>query len=154
MRLLAALLAALLLLAGCSKGGSPSAGAKPTATVTVTETADPAEEPTPEEDPTPVATVTPKPRLFQIGTKIREKECFGSAGCNITYQIDPQYVGPITDLDGSWDITYKVIGGEDGPVINTFQIDDRQASFDQEEYLSTHSKSTKLKVVATSVSSQ
>jgi hypothetical protein len=30
---------------------------------------------------------------FEIGIKILEKKCFGSAGCSVTYRIKPKYVG-------------------------------------------------------------
>jgi hypothetical protein len=30
---------------------------------------------------------------FEIGIKILEKKCFGSAGCSVTYQVKPKYVG-------------------------------------------------------------
>src|SRR4029453_5116766 len=32
---------------------------------------------------------------FEIGIKILEKKCFGSAGCSVTYRIKPKYVGTI-----------------------------------------------------------
>jgi hypothetical protein len=35
----------------------------------------------------------PKPADFTIKIKIKRKACFGSAGCNISYQIDPKYHG-------------------------------------------------------------
>lgn len=30
---------------------------------------------------------------FEIGIKILENRCFGSAGCSVTYRIKPRYVG-------------------------------------------------------------
>jgi len=83
--------------------------------------------------------------------KIREKECFGSAGCNVTYQIDPDYVGVEDIGDGTWDITYRVSGPEDGPTINTMDLEDGTFSFDEEETTSTPSSSTKLKATVTRV---
>jgi hypothetical protein len=97
---------------------------------------------------------TPHKSDFKIGLKIRKKECFGSAGCNVTYRIDPSYEGtePLPD-SGTIEVTYEVRGGEDGPQINTFTIDgDGSAHFDSEEDLSTPKSSTKLKAVATAVS--
>ncbi|MDQ4104035.1 MAG: hypothetical protein M3186_10110 [Actinomycetota bacterium] len=38
-------------------------------------------------------TALPAPEDFAIGVKILEKQCFGSAGCSIGYQIDPRYTG-------------------------------------------------------------
>jgi hypothetical protein len=85
----------------------------------------------------------PKAKFWIIGLKIRSKECFGSAGCNVEYQINPQYWGS-GDLHGSWDVTYKVTGGDDGPIINTFTVKNGRASFDADEFVSTASSTTKL----------
>jgi hypothetical protein len=73
--------------------GSTDATGTPAATTTMTETApndEPNEEPT--EEPT-AAGFTPRKSDFEIGIKILEKKCFGSAGCSVTYQIKPKYVG-------------------------------------------------------------
>lgn len=143
-----------LLITGCGGGGSTSAG-KPGPTVTVTKTVtaepDPAEEPT-EEEPADEA-YTPTAADFKIRLKTREKTCFGSAGCNITFQIDPKYVGRVGGLsdDMTYDVTYKIIGGDSGPQVNTFTIEAGEASFDQEEFISTKSASTQLRAVVVSV---
>jgi len=34
-------------------------------------------------------TFEPKKKDFKVTIKIREKKCFRSAGCNVTYRIDP-----------------------------------------------------------------
>lgn len=86
------------------------------------------------------------PADFKIGIKVLKQSCFGSAGCNVTYRIDPQYVGPGT-LNGSYEVTYQVTGGEDGPQINTFTIEGTTATYDQQEVAST--KTTKPVLVAT-----
>jgi hypothetical protein len=46
----------------------------------------------PKEEPM-AAGFTTRKSDFEIGTKIPEKNCFGSAGCNVTYRIKPKYVG-------------------------------------------------------------
>ena len=46
----------------------------------------------PTEEPT-AAGFTPRKSDFEIGIKILEKKCFGSAGCSLTYRIKPKYVG-------------------------------------------------------------
>jgi hypothetical protein len=118
--------------------------------VTVTEEATtdaPTDEPT--EEP---AGFSAKPEDFKIDVSIRRKECFGSAGCNVTYRIKPQYVGDQTLPDtGTIEVTYEVSGGEDGPAVNTFTIEGGTASYDREESLSTPSSSTKIKAKATDV---
>jgi hypothetical protein len=90
---------------------------------------------------------------FRIRLKVKRKTCFGSAGCNVTYRIVPTYVGSEDLSSGSWDVTYVVRGGEDGPQTNTFTMTDGEASFDSEELVSTRSRDTKLTVKVVSVDS-
>lgn len=90
----------------------------------------------------------PKAKDVRIGIRIREQQCFGSAGCNITFQINPTYVGP-SSLDGVFDVTYKVVGGED-PYVNTFVVRNGGARYDREEFIST-GPNPKLTAKATSV---
>ena len=51
---------------------------------------EPNEEPI--EEPT-AAGFTTRKSDFEIGIKILEKKCFGSAGCSVIYRIKPKYVG-------------------------------------------------------------
>jgi hypothetical protein len=51
---------------------------------------EPNEEPT--EEPT-AAGFTTRKSDSELGIKILEKKCFGSAGCSVTYRIKPTYVG-------------------------------------------------------------
>ncbi|GAA1987098.1 hypothetical protein GCM10009817_30760 [Terrabacter lapilli] len=101
----------------------------------------------------PAATFEGKAADFQIGIKILRKKCFGSAGCNVTYRIDPKYVG-LADIPdtGTIEVTYAVKGFEDGEAVNTFTIEDGQASFDSEERGTVPSSGTKLSARATDVS--
>lgn len=94
---------------------------------------------------------TPTPADFTITVKILEKECFGSAGCLITYRIAPEYVGAPLDPSVTWLVTYEVRGVEDGPQINTFEVTGDEASFDAEESADTPSSKTKLTAKATQV---
>lgn len=91
------------------------------------------------------------PRNIKIGINTRSQQCFGSAGCNVTVQVDPDYVGTQDASTGSWEITYEIRGGEDGPIIETMTLTDGTFSFPEEQNLSTTSSSTKLKAVVTSV---
>lgn len=95
------------------------------------------------------AAAPPDPSEFTLAIVVLEKECFGSAGCNVKYRIDPTYTGsrPAVDLE----ITYEVSGAED-PIINTFTIDELgTASFDSEETASTASSSDELTATVTAV---
>lgn len=105
---------------------------------------DSSEEPEPEQ-------VVVRPRDFKFGVKIREKECFGSAGCNVVYQINPRYIGADDLSEGTWDITYRITGPEDGPALNTMRLEDGTFSFDEEEFASTPSSSTVLRAHVTRV---
>jgi hypothetical protein len=100
--------------------------------------------------PTPTV-VLPKPSDFTVDVKILEKKCFGSAGCNITYQIDPKYIGT-TPLSSSKEITvvYEVAGGED-PQINRFTINGDTASYPKEELIQTKSSKAQLTAKVTQV---
>lgn len=154
-----------LVLGSCSgaiaAGGDPATTtAAPAATVTaaaptvtVTAPAEPAAaEPTgaPAEGG-PAEEYVPKPSDFKIGIKIRDKECFGSAGCNVTYRIDPEYVGDQPLPNGEIEVAYEVSGAED-EIISLFTISDGSASFDEEEDTSTSSSGAKLEAKVTDVS--
>lgn len=94
---------------------------------------------------------TPAAGDFTVTVKILEKQCFGSAGCNITYRIDPEYVGDQLDPAVTWLVTYEVHGVEDGPQINTFEVTGSEAAFEAEENASTASTRAKLTVKVTEV---
>jgi hypothetical protein len=47
------------------------------------------------------------PRNIMIGLRTRSKECFGSAGCDVTVQADPDCVGNQDVSTGSWEITTR-----------------------------------------------
>lgn len=137
-------LLALLATTACTADGGRVTAPRETVTATATVTATP-------DDPGVDPETDGKIRAadWKIGIRVREKQCFGSAGCNVTFQIVPRYTGS-HDLGGSWDITYRVVGGED-PIINTFTVDDGEASYDEEEYASTARESDKLAAKVTGV---
>lgn len=91
------------------------------------------------------------PRNLKIAIRTRSKECFGSAGCNVTIQIDPSYVGTQDVSTGSWEITYEIRGGEDGPLVETMTLEDGTFSFPAEQNLGTTSSTAKLEAVVTNV---
>lgn len=156
----AASLLGLGLLAGCSSTPAQTASAPRSQTPSTTTAAStpevsysPTEEPT--ETPTPEPTFDAKPADFKIGIKIMRKKCFGSAGCNVTYRIDPTYIGDQEIPDsGTVEVTYAVKGLSDGEAVNSFTIEGGQASFDSEEDGETTTSSSKLSARATDVSFQ
>lgn len=89
---------------------------------------------------------------FAIDVKVMKKSCFGSAGCNVTYQIDPRYTGTAS-LDGhTYTVVYEITGGEDGPQINNFTIRNGAASYPTTERIGTSSSKAALTAKVTSVS--
>ena len=149
MKRLAPTLALLLVMAGCS--------AAPAQVVTVTavpssSAASPSSEPTRMEFSDQDLADQLAASDFIVSLKVKKKHCFGSAGCNVTFRIDPSFVGS-SELpeSGEIEVTYKVKGAED-PYTNTFTIDsDGTAHFDSEEDVSTTSSSKRLTAVATDV---
>ena len=86
-----------------------------------------------------------------LKVKVTEKQCFGSAGCNITYRIEPSYGGlPLSESD-EWLITYTVSGGTDGPQINSFTLRGTQIEYDADEFIQVKSTKTVLTAAVTAV---
>lgn len=140
------------LVLGASGNDSASTTAKssatPTTTVTATAEAPAAEDTTP---PDPPAAQPPTKANFKLTVKTLKKQCFGSAGCNVTYRIIPTYNGPGLDASEKTEVVYEVRGGEDGAVVNSFTVEDGQYSVDSEEMVSAKSSKSKLTAVATDV---
>lgn len=94
----------------------------------------------------------PDPEDFSLKVKVLKKQCFGSAGCNVTYRVEVGYDGPELDPDVTYELTYEVRGVEDGPAVNTLELTGDAYETDKEEHASTSSTSTKLKAVVTDIS--
>lgn len=61
--------------------------------------------------------------------RVTDKQCFGSAGCNVTVEADLEYVHDLATLeDRTYSITLSITGDESGPVITT--IDGTGDSYD------------------------
>jgi hypothetical protein len=103
----------------------------------------------------PAPIYSPKPSQFALRVKTLSKQCFGSAGCIVTYRIVPTYSGPDLDPNSTYEVTYKVVGDESGPQINTFTISEgTKSEVDAEEMASTSSSRTVVKATPTEVSVQ
>jgi hypothetical protein len=139
---------------GSSGGGSSTApsASKPGPTTTVTAKATPdvpvAAETT---EPPPPADVKPTKANFKLTVKVLGKQCFGSAGCNVTYRILIDYTGPDLDPSKTYEVVYEVRGGDDGTSTNSFTVTGGESSVDSEETASTKNKSAKLTAVVTDV---
>lgn len=88
---------------------------------------------------TPMPTTTtvppPVPADFIVGVIVTEQKCFGSAGCNYRYTINPQYIS-VKPLPTKTTVVFTVSGGEQDQVGN-FTIDEGgTATFDSETRIS------------------
>lgn len=121
------------------------------APVTVTTTVPaPAATEVPETTEPPAVAAKPKPADFKLVVKALKKQCFGSAGCNVTFRIVVTYNGPALDPSTEYQVTYAVKGGED-PQSNTFTVTGTDYTYDEQEFIQTARASAKLTAVVTDV---
>lgn len=96
--------------------------------------------------------IEPVASEFIVDLKTKSKQCFGSAGCNVTVEPDITYTGAPESLDGVLcDITYKLSGDESGDVIETAEVDGDSLTF-YPSSLSTPSSSVDVEAEVTDVS--
>ena len=147
------LVAGVLTLGGCALPVAPIPTVAPSAAPTTAAPSPAASS----DDPWPVndsesPTFVPQKSDWKVGVKVTERHCFGSAGCNVTVRIDPQYVGtqelPST---GTIEVTYEISGDSSGPVVGTFTVENSEASYDKETDLDTKSARTKIAAKVTDV---
>jgi hypothetical protein len=70
--------------------------------------------------PEPVGSL-PSPSDFTITVLITKSNCFGSAGCNVQYEISPAYVGAGGVTKQPFRVFYNIVGG-DSPQSDSFTI--------------------------------
>ncbi|MEU5279877.1 hypothetical protein AB0G87_26120 [Streptomyces asoensis] len=112
-------------------------------------------ETTPEPAPEPTyATIDAD--SFTIGLKTKAKQCFGSAGCNVTVEPELTYVdlGADVDPDAVYEITYEIRGDESGPVIQTATLSNGTSLNYRPSMISTVSSDTKVSAEITDVTVQ
>jgi hypothetical protein len=84
--------------------------------------------------------IYPTPTDFRIDIIVTKEDCFGEAGCNITYEVDPNYIGttPLKELTKkSYRVLYQVEGG-DSPRMDSFTVTDgTHVHGDKSGYMST-----------------
>ncbi|WP_422751333.1 hypothetical protein [Micromonospora sp. WMMD1219] len=100
----------------------------------------------------PPAAAQPKPADFKLTVKQLDKQCFGSAGCNLEFRISKvTYSGPDLDPSATYEISYTYKGLSD-PMTGTFEMTgDGSYSVDKTEYGQTSSSSKKVTAVVTEV---
>lgn len=143
----------LLLLLGIigAIAGTETATTRPATTRAPAATQVPAVEPVATEPPvTEPAYATPRARDFTLKVKVLEKQNFGSAGSNITYRIVADW-SKTYDPAKTYEVTYEVRGGEDGPAINTFTVTGDEYQVEREESASTATVGARLSARVTSV---
>ncbi|WP_407316712.1 hypothetical protein UQW22_10085 [Isoptericola halotolerans] len=89
---------------------------------------------------------------LKASARVKEKECFGSAGCLITVEpvldVKSNYLG--VD-EGGFEVTIEYRGGEDGPIVRTIEVDEGGEYSYREETVSTASSDDKVKVKVTDI---
>jgi hypothetical protein len=102
-------------------------------------------------DPTPVVVDnTPAASDLKLTLKTTDKQCFGSAGCNLTVKVNLGYDGPTLSDDDTWQVTYEINGVTDGPLIGSFEMTGDTYTVN-EESVETKSSKSKVTVKVTSV---
>lgn len=80
---------------------------------------------------------TPVPSDFQLEVIVIEQECFGSAGCIVTYRIQVAYAGAqAPDPKQTFTVSYDLLGGEE-PEIGSFSVRGTSVSVSSSETVST-----------------
>lgn len=104
------------------------------------------------EEPEMVFNTNPILQEFTVTLKTTRKQCFGSAGCNVSLEPGLSYSGAVPlDPDKTYSITFEVRGGEDGPVIQTMELTNQDSVSYQPIALSTTRSGSKLTAEVTSV---
>jgi hypothetical protein len=118
----------------------------------VADTTDPAVAET--TDPPEPSYAVPSKHNLKLSIRTTSKHCFGSAGCNVEYEVKAKIVGGVTfDPSITYDVTIQTRGSDDGPRTDTFTITgDQYESVDG--YVSTASANTKLTAVITDVEAE
>jgi hypothetical protein len=119
------LLGLALLLAGC--GPATNVGQAKANTSVATSPAESAGSATvPAPSPAEVTTEAPPagPKDFAMSVKILSQECFGSAGCNLTYRAQINHGPPA----GTYEVSYEVVVPNDtnSPYQDTLTVTDGQ----------------------------
>lgn len=121
-----------------TRDGSVSAATTPPSPPTTFSTWTPYTAPnTPPPPPKPVVLAGD----FSVELKVLSKQCFGSAGCNLTVDPNIKYLGTYT-VELTCDLTYAVFGDESGEVIETAEHITGNSYRVRQTFLST--KSTKV----------
>ncbi|KOV71823.1 MULTISPECIES: hypothetical protein [unclassified Streptomyces] len=123
------------------------------ATKASTPAAEPASEDTEESTPTYADLDTDS---FSIDLKTKSRQCFGSAGCNLTVEPDLTLMvdSSSVDPDAVYEITYEIRGDQSGPVIDTAELSNQTSLNYTPSLIQTASAGTKVTAKITDVTKQ
>jgi len=111
-------------------------------------------------DPTPVRTVAPQgqpdyvpvPGDFPLTVVVTSTECFDTAGCNVTYELDVKYSGLPLATASTYKVIYTVAGATGGAITGNFTATgaggDKVSIGNRGEYLTT-TRNSGVKLTAT-----
>lgn len=141
----------IIVIAAVAGGGSPSS--KPSGVHTASAAPAPTTTTSAAPQDTSPVYVPPTAKWFKVTLKETEKQCFGDAGCIVTYKPSLELKLPYltSDLDPAvtYDITYDVRGAKD-PGVGTISATGGQYTTD-ETVVQTDSPNAKLTATVTSV---
>lgn len=104
-----------------------------------------ADEPEPEPEPVTLGT-----DAFTVEPKVTSKQCFGSAGCSVEADLELSIMNPAARGVAA-SITVEVTGDESGTITETIDVDEDGQYQSTDLYMTTPSKSTKVKAKVTAV---
>jgi hypothetical protein len=159
-----AIVAGALIVLGAVAGALGSSDSKkaaapvthsPSALASSTTSAAPVVQPPAVEEPSP-AYITPTKADFAIKLKILSKECFGSAGCVVSYrpQLVENFIDGSTDPSVTYDVSYTVLGGQDGAISDTIYATGDQYEEPMDGTAQTVSSGVKLTAKVTAVEAE
>ncbi|QLQ16163.1 MAG: hypothetical protein HZY73_11430 [Micropruina sp.] len=142
-----ALIAALALLGGCSAPTAAHVSTAPASSAAVASTAA-APSASASEEP---ETYTPSKGDWEVTLKVLNKECFGSAGCNVKVRASLSYGGlEEVPQEGTVEVSFRIKGAED-PYESTFEVTEGGSYSPDEVMVSTRSSKAKLTAEVTDV---
>jgi len=86
---------------------------------------------------------------IQLTFKVKSKQCFGSAGCNLTVTPHITLRNSLNAYE-TYEITFNVYGDESGPVVNTVTVTGPDLTY-HDIFIGTSNSSTKVRGKVTSV---
>jgi len=104
--------------------------------------------------PSPAPSPSPARRLTKNDLRLdvieKRRKCFGSAGCNVTYEVEVTLLDMDARSDDSYEVSYRVRAGSQEIVRNTFELHGTKYSI-PEDFSMAVPEGVKLRAVVASV---